>query len=42
MHNYSRGIVVVLLNGEGTDVWGSCDQCGGISNRRNVMWRANV
>jgi len=27
VHSYRKGIVVVLLVGEGTDVWGGCNQC---------------
>jgi len=28
IQNYRRGIVVALLDREGTDVSGGCDQCG--------------
>jgi len=27
MHNCTRDIVVVLMEWEGTDVWGGCNQC---------------
>jgi len=38
MHNYMRDTVVVLLDGEGTDVWGGCDQCGAFWDGPSDRW----